>query len=124
MQWSIVAAAGHHDLGKLSFGDLRLELADLPVSDSDARIARPNAVAFSSSSPSTPDWVLVSMLGEEPQRIPSHKARPHATSARPARSPTVEPPAHPCELRVLVPGLPVCARPPFTSCAVLQVERT
>ncbi len=24
----------HHNLGKLSFGDLRLELADLPVSDS------------------------------------------------------------------------------------------
>ena len=79
----------HHNLGKLSFGDLRLELADLPVSDSV-----------------------------------SHQARPHATSARPARSPTVEPPAHLCELRVLVPGLPVCARPPFMSCAVLQVERT
>ncbi len=87
----------------------------------DRRSCRP---PLSSSSPSTPDWVLVSMLGEEPQRIPSHKARPHATSARPARSPTVEPPAHPCELRVLVPGLPVCARPPFTSCAILQVERT
>src|SRR5229473_4798419 len=106
MQWSIAAAAGHHNLGKLSFGDLRLELADLPVSDSDDRIARPSAVAFSSSSPSTPDWVLVSMLGEEPQRISSHQARPHATSARPARSPTRR--AAGASVRIAGPG----ARPP------------
>ncbi len=117
MQWSIAAAAGHHNLGKLSFGDLRLELADLPVSDSDDRIARPSAVAFSSSSPSTPDWVLVSMLGEEPQRISSHQARPHATSARSARSPTRR--AAGASVRIAGPG----ARPPSLRASPIHVLR-
>jgi len=52
------------------------------------RIARPTAVAVSSPSPSPRDWLLVSILAEEQLRISSHQARPRATSARLARSPT------------------------------------
>src|ERR1700730_755268 len=49
---------------------------------------RPTAVAVSSSSLLTSDWLLVSMRGEELLRISSHQARPRATSARLVRSPT------------------------------------
>ncbi len=61
--------------------------------------------------------VPVSMLGEEPRRISSHQARPHATGARPARSPTRR--AAGASVRIAGPG----ARPPSLRASPIHVLR-